>query len=484
MLFSATHSYAVGKSFQVILLLCVVLVVARLLTGLSLGKNLVANFWLIFILFINRNLMYQAGLAYIDVGAAASVVLVTITAWLWIKKPTLLGFLLFIFSVGSSMGIKYSTLPSIMANIVLMVCARIKDWRILTKLSLVKWLQLLIIIFCAWFAMGGYWYIKNLLISGNPFWPFFNKLLGIDACCDGQMIIEGWGYIPFKLENKWLILDGVFGKRLIQWWVRAVTVLVLGFVFKIKHFASFVMFYLFLIVVVLIEILLNLRSGLFTPRFYLHWQFYKYLFLVLPLGVLSVSVNFNLAQFRKRLEEIFIKDIYFPKRDLLIIGIGLFWFVSLGLLIKSSLPDGILQKNVNLEEIGFNDNDRLVVSQKMKVLDWVHPFMPYSFPMIEWCSPLVDGEQTIFTADHETIIGKHGLSRLYLVRCLIKEVIPLTKEAPQQTVQRYVQAQPDLIYFSSTNCIQSQANDLSGLNTAFVCAGEEFKPQLYRFPQN
>lgn len=479
-LFSATQSYAVGKFFQVFLYISVVLIIARIISDVTKNK-IGANIWLFFLIFVSRGMIYQAGTAYIDIGAAASLMLVVATSWYWIQKPTIYRWLLICLSIGCAMGTKYSVLPGILSVILALLIFRVRSWKLLKKISINHWVRILGASIALWFIAGGYWYFKNLLISGNPFWPFFNFALGIKDCCDGKMVIEGWGYVPFNFENSWNIINAVIGNNMLAWWIGSFLILILGWKLIGKQATLAVKFYGFIVLITAIEVLLSLKEGLFAPRFYQHWYMYKYICLVIPLVLLPTLPPIRLKKSTHFLTA--LRTSYSSTSLTAKIGhaLGILWLVLIIFFSSSYVTNEAIESINSLKELDISENDRWVVRQKMSISDWIHPSMPHAYPMILWCSDLSSGPQDIYSADVEMIIGPYGLSRVYLSRCLIKEAILIPGESFDETVNRITSSTPNFTYFSSLTCKQSQEQNLNNLNTAFVCRGEEFEPQLYRF---
>jgi len=481
-LFAATHSYAVGKFFQVFLVVCVALIIARILTKISDGSNIAGIVWLLSILFIGRGLLYEASTAYIDVGSSAALILVVAFAWTWSQKKTQSNWLMLVASVGAAMSTKYSVIPAIIAVGIMLSFQTILVLK--KRFSIPKnWTKLLLLTFIVWIAVGGFWYLKNLLISGNPFWPFFNYALGIKECCDGRMIIEGWGYTQFSYENRWPILDTIFGERKIQWWIGSFVVVSAVSLLQ-RKFNKSLKFMFFLLSLAALEVALSFRNGLFTPRFYQHWQFYKYLWLIIPISLLPafdirLAIKFFKESKKKLVKLKVLKDIV----KLLTIALPLIWLVLSVRMLSESIKPSVFSDIIGVTEFEFNDNDRWKIREKMNTLDWIHPTFPHSFPMIEWCSDTKDGHQDIYVGEVETTLGHYSLSKVYLARCELRFIIGSPNETADELLDRMNSEIPNFTYTSASNCDQSTESDPSGANTVFVCRGEEFLPQLYRFPK-
>ena len=136
---------------------------------------------------------------YIDTGAAATALLyfVTMTGYVVNKER---GYLLAGMSLfGMAIGIKYTTLTFLIPATILFLTTFItlnhqKLLRMFNKgfqktISMNKWILLLFILPL---IFGGYWYIKNFIVSGNPVYPLIFHCKNNLVCGQTSEFFLGW----------------------------------------------------------------------------------------------------------------------------------------------------------------------------------------------------------------------------------------------------------------------------------------------------
>lgn len=270
-LFSLTKTYSISRllSFSVFmsfLLTCYTFLKEKFGIVLSIS-------FFVLILFYLENYLLWSTFGYVDIGTTSFVMIgfILLSDYFFDKNFSSLQFGLVFFGMG--VGSKYSALTQFLSFIIIstaLLLAR-KDFSIAKSKKLLVGLIL-------FFILGGYWYLKNFIITGNPIYPIlfgckFNICENID-----------FGYtLPFTFANILPIYTRVFLNNIfLQRMFVASVVISLTFASeKIKKLVLLILSY------VIVEIILVRNISGFEGRYFYHWQILAILIIVTPLFVFS-----------------------------------------------------------------------------------------------------------------------------------------------------------------------------------------------------
>lgn len=207
LMFGLTSTYSTARLLHFMIFFSGVFAISKFLKE-KLGI-LVALVYSLFALFLFAIPFVDSTRGYIDVAPAilSNLLLVTGVGWITDKRK---GYIYSVAAlVGLIIGIKYTVLGFSLAVIVLimvliMIKNRFEVKRYLNVKLIVKSvrynLPLIVIVPLLIVAMGGYWYIKNFVVTANPIYPFFFKCKDDIFCATKNEFFGSWG-IPFRIEN-------------------------------------------------------------------------------------------------------------------------------------------------------------------------------------------------------------------------------------------------------------------------------------------
>lgn len=269
-LFSLTKTYAVAR------LVHFTIFVSFLLTMFTyLRQNfgyLTALVCFVSVLFYSENFLLWSTLGYIDVGTTSFVMISLLCFIDFIVAgnskliPLGLGF------IGMAIGSKYSALTQLLSMALISIyflLVKIKFNTIKRKYFISGMVLLLI--------LGGYWYIKNIMFTGNPIYPF---LLGckFESC---ESVSLGYTH-AFSLPNALYIYKTVFLSNKffeVMFLISSILIVLFG-----NSKTRKILF--LLLVFVLVEIICVKAISGYESRYFYHWQIIALFILSLPTSLL------------------------------------------------------------------------------------------------------------------------------------------------------------------------------------------------------
>lgn len=112
---------------------------------------------------------WNATVAHVDAAASAFEISAFLFILNWSKERDGLSFFLSAFFIGLALSVKYSPIPTAVFILVFVIFFLIRRHRKNLKAIIKKTTTFLL----AAIAIGGFWYIKNLIIHKNPFYPLY-----------------------------------------------------------------------------------------------------------------------------------------------------------------------------------------------------------------------------------------------------------------------------------------------------------------------
>lgn len=289
LIFSLLKTYSVARLFHFMFL-----ATSMLYCYSVLKKNFGFLIGLIFLLAffsIPQDIVFNATLGYVDIGAMAFLTIGLISAIDFILNQNENSIVYAFLFWAMSLGTKYTAVSSfvVFALVFIILFAKFKKGEI-KKIIAQAWLQVLL----AFFVFGGYWYVKNFIAYGNPIYPLIFHCWGIVAkeCPRTDLFLGDWT-TKVNLHNIYPILVELVPKnqllRLLV--ILAPLISLFGKNKKIKWLTV-----LLFVAVILEMIILKYQSG-FYLRYHQHIQIY------LLLGAVLVFAN----TYTNRLIKIFVK---------------------------------------------------------------------------------------------------------------------------------------------------------------------------------
>lgn len=463
--FSLTHTYILSRLIHFVIFLSGIFTIGNYL------KNKLGYFsaiiFIFFSYYLTPSLFSASTTGYIDVGAATILIVMLLISIEFILKPSKGKFYSYSAMAGIALGIKYTTIGFVIANISTITFFLIfsdKKNKYLknldTKRLISKYFLRFIIIVS---IFGGYWYLKNLVLSGNPIYPFLFSCWKKFDCLESTNFFGNWA-LKFNFENfdeikKLLFInnDNLFKLTIYSFFIA----LYYSKVEKNKH-----LFYIPVVTVVsfIFEIVYSAPISGYIPRYFYHWSIYIVIFLSLPLRVL----------FKKQKNLFFLSTIVF----------------NLMIHLYLISPWEISQINIK----GLNDPEfitsekRSFIRNNISIEDWIR----IKFPKMNNIIINVCGKPTLLkinVADSNLIwTSSEGLMRIFMVNCDFE----ILSYKPNLTVEEYYTelkaAKTGQYFISHAECgdINEYINDPKisyyfDLNQKIICDSKIIKPNLYYF---
>lgn len=452
--FALTKTYATAQLLHTLIYLSVILLILTVINKYA-SKSSVIIF-LSFILFYNYEILFSSNSGYIDVASASISLIALISLFKLIKKPNLRNFSTAVFLSAISIGTKYTILSYLVSIwlstlIILFITNKtlfkqlllnLKNRRSETLIHITKLVILSII-------GGGYWYIKNLLLTGNATYPFS---LFCRNCSIGAEKLKGWGYLDFSIENFSNIFMPLFNgsSALVLIFILGISLIQLKKEFLLKRLT------LMVVLGFIIEFLILSRVGNYTARFFYHWP--------MTIGLLlSLSYKFK-SSFNKSL---FIQS---------------FLYISILFIIFNNFQ---LTKPIEKGFEKISGNDRWFARGKITIVGWIENFFPNMYETITYCGKNHKLD-TYYIADPNMIWGRPGLSRMFLVNCNYNFI--LLDENANKT---FTNLPKNLEVLSTQGCLSDEENsrlifknkereEFHKLNQMLVCERNEVRKYIYK----
>ncbi len=439
LMFSLTKTYATARLLHFLIVFSSVYSVSVFLRkNTSLFVSILYTF---LSLYLSAFFLQFSTLGYVDAGAAAFAILFLITiADLFItkKKSNLYasGVIL-----GITIGMKYTILAFlfsvILISIVLAVFSYHKDiYSIIRKLlrrSLRRHYTFLY--FNTLFLisiMGGYWYIKNFLMSGNPIYPFFFKCLHNWQCATGFNLFAGWA-IPLDWKHYPQIKSIIFQGSNEFYYVTLISLILTIIGSRIVKKNRIYLTSLIITFSIITEIFLSKNISGFELRYYFHWVLLIPLILVLPFGLITgLKIHHNYFK-----QTLFIAYIF-----ILLYAIGPVAKNNIKRLYEGDFVPGYV-RNYSTNRISLNQ--------------WIDYYYPKMNNFIHWCGNkgtmkdvLVIDPGLIWTSNEEYM-------KVFMVNCNFITNVASNYSQPGELIKSIKNKHPDAFIASLERCDKNKS---------------------------
>lgn len=463
--FTVTHTYSVIRLIQ-FSILGTALVFAFLLIKKILG-SFSAILYIFIFLSMPLALPFMATIGYVDVPAYSFLLLGVVLAitFLFSNKNEYL--ILSAIFWGMSIGTKYTTLIPFAVFVPSLLLVYLIKYKSLLKLFNKG---LIIKIFLGLIVFGGYWYIKNLVVYGNPIYPFFFHCWGnfVNECGNGSSFFGTWTN-PVNFHTLYpIIIKQLLPQNL---WLHLILVVSPLLVFIFGNRKNRLLLLLVSLPFFGELIILKYFSG-FAIRYQQHLEFYL-IFMIM----LFVSTKFR---------NLFLNLSKYVLVSLLVISCLIFY-------VRNAINMNSLNF-VNWEEINYSLG-------KVTIYDWIKKRIPETADATIWCENPQGGPIGLARFDPDMIWYKDaGLLRSYLVGCYWenpslspsewKNIISVAKERKLAFWTVTINSCLPEDKVKSKEEIGDSNNDpeklqklleMRRLNNAIVCNSEQVLPSLYHF---
>lgn len=346
---------------------------------------------------------------------------------------------------GMALGTKYTSLSafaSILPTVFLIFVSKLKFRDIIQSISLVL-------------IFGGYWYVKNLLVYGNPLYPMFGS---------NSIPFTGSWTTPVDLTHLKEILSGLFPQNiLLQLFVLISPIFVFFNKTKKTKYAS-----LFLVTAIALELTILKKFSGFYARYHQHLQIWLLLLLAIQLT--------NRYRYR------WLTLVANSAIGVLVLTLVISYLHTVRLTYQ---PDSLSSQEVNY------------ATGKLDIYGWIRAELPRVYEIIRWCENPPGGEVTIHFIDPDMIwYEKDGFMRSFLTNCYLEKGIPLEGTPLNDLLPVAIDKKVKFITPSINRClpdnqvgpkriikddIDERTIYLRHISNRFLCHSQEIIPHLYYF---
>lgn len=354
--FSVTKTYVVARMIHLLIPFTMLFFSIRVLTRLF--DKTVAMIFVLTFLSLSTDMILNGSSGQVDVTNYSFNFLAILFGYAFLRFRQLEDLHYSVIFWGMTIGTKYSGLSSLASFLAVfvgyMVYRRELFFPLLKFRHLMKSAVLLL-------SFGGYWYLKNLILTGNPTFPFIFACHRWASSCDsnGGKYFAHWTQAVTP-SNFYPILIQLFS---FQKWILPiflVSLLALVFLKKSRMRASASFF----LALVAIEFLLLARSSGFYFRYHQHIQLILVLFIAIMTGQL-ISLAKSQANRKK-----------------LITCLGLFLAYGFAKHVKRTY---ICEQSITRADVKY------ALGQE-DIHDYLRETRPETYPMIEWCEHPPEGK--------------------------------------------------------------------------------------------
>lgn len=451
--FSLTRTYSVVRLVQFSILMtsifCAFLLIKKLLGNIS------AVLFVLIFLSLHVAIPTLATIGYVDIAALSFLLLGLIFGITFLFSNIQDHLILSLVFWAMSIGTKYTTLTAFAA---FMVSFSITYWIKNRSFATLFVRKTLLKIVLGLAIFGGYWYMKNFIVFGNPIYPFFFPCWGKFA----QNCGVGSSFFGWTLQVNFYTFYSIITTLLPQNMVVRFAFVLSPFLIALFGNKKSKLLLLMLTVSFGIEIIfLKYFSG-FDPRY----QQYLSLTLILIM-ILLVSTRFKL----------FIASL---ARTVILIAL-----VSSCILLYLQNVRNINSFNyVTLDEVSYTLG-------KENIYDWIKNKLPDVSAVAFWCENPPGGPIALAIFDPDVAFSYSGLMKVYLVGCYYgnpvlqpeewKNFVLIAKERKLKfwtvSINRCSENETIAPQYPG-HALETQMRDL---NNTIICNSTEVVPNLYYF---
>lgn len=478
--FSLTKTYAIARLLHFLIFFSSIFSIAIFLKN---NLNIVSTtVYTLLVLFLQGLLLIESTFGHIDVGAAAlaNLTLVTMSGYIFTKQVG------YVFAAaglfGLAIGMKYTMftflVATILASLILIIVNRhheiLRFLREKKNSNLIfKQSKNFIIIFFLILIFGGYWYLKNYFVTGNPIYPFLFACKNNISCAVKSEFFSGWR-VDLDINNFEVIKNELFQNNN-SLFITMLVSLLLGLIFsfltknKVLRILS-----LIIPLTILIEIIISRSISGFLLRYYYHWV------MLIPLAICLPFIT--------------PKEI---KKPFFTFALSVFvLIIYCFLLLQTALP--VIIKTVSNINSGYyiqgGEGVEKYAKHQMSTKQWVEFAFPKMGSIMNWCGQDKPKVKIYFSDPKITWFnGYEGGYYIYLVNCDVENTgILQTDENVDRFISTANKTNSHIYLMSVEKCNPADPPKYDDpelkkeyeTNQKLVCRGKEILKNLYIIPTN
>lgn len=388
--FSLTKTQVIGRSVHFLILITSLLFVFRILKT-EFGK--VSAFIFLFAFWsLPQDIVFCSTLGFVDVAGYSFILIATVAGIFFLRSPSqdllVYSFLFW----GMSLGTKYAALTFFISFLVVSIIWVRVFWREYFHLFSRKTFFKISFVFC---VFGGFWYLKNLFLTGNPIYPFlFPCYRWGDQCRTGSTFFGNWT-TPIKFENFGRIIKDLLIHPKIY-----LNLFYFGLLGLLEKPSKKTSLFLLVLISILLEFLILKPFSGFMVRYQQHQQF-VFIFMMAGLTGVSLSVFQNS---RAR-------------------------FVLIVVIISTLFPHYKTHLIQDYERL--QDQEISYALGKIDIFDFIQYRMPKNFNFIKWCDYPPEGRLFKFVRYDPDLIwyDDAAYSHQFLTNCIFDgQTVPTDRD--------------------------------------------------------
>lgn len=451
--FSALHTYSFARLINFF-----VLITALFFTHLSIIKLFNKKSSIIFILLllgIPQTLIQSATSGYVDMTANSLVLITLVNLLLFLTNTSKQNLFFTIIFSSLAAGVKYTSLLAL-GPIAAVVGLIFFTKNIRHKFFRPNTILLSLLLFL---AFGGYWYLKNLYLFGNPIFPFFLPCgSGTSALCSQNTSFFGEWTQKINFQTIIPIIYQLLGGNIVTMAALFVTPFLIFFN-KNNRTRAISLIIIFLIIT---EFAIMSKFSGYLFRYNQHLQF----FIVFLISI-QLANKFS-SSFMAKFSSLFYLSIF---------------LLTIPYYIFSIYYNYI---NVNLKQ------DSLYAFGVTDIYDWTNIHLQKTSKFLRWCEAQPPESPTpVVQIDPDMIWYRYeGLSRIYLTNCYFSSPEFTTKSIDKIDIE--VEKSPVSLYMISLSGCQSDESlkpmspeetnhifTMRRTNNHLVCKSQNIDESLY-----
>jgi hypothetical protein len=389
--FSLSKTHTIGRSIHFLILATSLIFTFKFL---KVRQNIFAAIIFVFaFLSIPQEIAFTSTLGFVDVANYSLILVASVLGLAFITTPDQSLLILSFAFWGMALGTKYTGLTFFAPFLMIMVGWLVFKWRSFRDILTPRLISLSLVTF---FIFGGYWYVKNLLVTGNPIYPFlFPCYRWAEKCAESGGFFGSWT-LPVTFQNLPIIVEQLFVQP-----EAYLTVFIIGMVglLKARPRKDSLIVSVGLMAIILELAILSHFSG-FLIRYQQHEQ-------LILLYCTAVAVGALIQLFKSRI----------LKWALTATLIGIL-FTNYKQHITQTYTPGRIMTEVEINyALGRAD-----------IYDFIKWRMPNALPFIKWCNNPPDGKTVEFVRFDPDLIWWDDAAAMhqYFTNCQFgSQVLPI-----------------------------------------------------------